>query len=193
MVVDEQPQGDFLHSVALGKGERFTDKAARSLAQGVVPSLDIAGFARPFATEAVGSAGETSRRRPASGRCGSSGSGSRAGCAHAGHEHFWPNDPRRGRRQPGASVGRGRSTPSERFPWSRQSSRVHPTPARRLFRPAKAFRSTVGEPRLFFEPFGDGLPSHPEDTLGRPQSQTLDFHRPQDQRLAFRVDGRAFD
>ena len=160
----EQAQGGFVHPLALGEGERFANKASETLTSGVVPAFDVAGLARAFAAGAVGCAGERSPRRPATNRRGWPGSGSRVGCARAERGHFGPNDPRQSRRLPGGFADRGRSTPSGHWPSNRRNSRVHPT--------------------------GNRLAGHAEDALGRPQAQSLDFHGPQDQRLALGIGGR---
>ena len=52
--MDNQPQGECMHPLALGKGKRFADKAAQALALGVVPTLDMAGLVIAFATATVG-------------------------------------------------------------------------------------------------------------------------------------------
>ncbi len=57
-MMDEQAQGGFMHSLALGEGKSLANKAAKSLAQGAVPTLDVAGFAHAHALAgaAVGTA-----------------------------------------------------------------------------------------------------------------------------------------
>ena len=56
VLVDEQAQGDFVHPLALGKGEGLAHEASESLAQGVVPTLDVAGLACALVGAAVGAA-----------------------------------------------------------------------------------------------------------------------------------------
>lgn len=144
----------------------------------------------PLCRWSGGCAGERPRCTPATNRCGWPGNGSQLGCAHARHGHFRPNGRPRSKRQPGGSDGKGRSTPSGHWPLIPRSSKVRPVPAHRPFRQAKASHSVAGGLGLFFEPAGDGLSRHAEDSLGRPQSQSLNFHRPQDQLLARGVGGR---
>ncbi len=57
-MMNEQAQGQFVHPVAFGEGERFSYETAQALAQSAVPTLDIAGFARALAGAAVGAAGK---------------------------------------------------------------------------------------------------------------------------------------
>lgn len=52
-MVDKQAQSQFVRPVAFGERERFSHETTQTLAQGVVPTLDVAGFARAFATQAM--------------------------------------------------------------------------------------------------------------------------------------------
>ena len=52
--MNKQAQGEFVHPVALGEGERLANKAAEALTQSVVPPLDVAGFAFAFAAQSGG-------------------------------------------------------------------------------------------------------------------------------------------
>ena len=52
--MDEQTQGDFMHSVAFGKGEGFADETSEALAKRAVPAFDVAGFTVALAAQAVG-------------------------------------------------------------------------------------------------------------------------------------------
>ena len=50
-MMDEQTQGDLVHALALGEGERAAHEAAQTLAQGAVPTLHVAGLPLVFAAE----------------------------------------------------------------------------------------------------------------------------------------------
>jgi len=58
--MNKQAQGEFVHPVAPGKGERFANEASETPTQGAVPALDVAGFACFLATQAVGAPGKAS-------------------------------------------------------------------------------------------------------------------------------------
>ena len=157
-----------MHLVALGKREAFACETPEALAKCAVPA------------------------KPARSHCAWPDAGSPAGCVRAGRGHFGRNGLPQSERRPGGFADTKQSRPSAGSPCNLRSSKARPTPARRLFRLARACRLAVGDFRLFFEPLGDGLPGYPEDALGCSQPKSLDLHRPQDQRLALRVDGRAF-
>ena len=53
VVMDEQPQGQFVKSVGLGEGKCLANKARQALAQSVVPALNVGGLSRFFAHRAV--------------------------------------------------------------------------------------------------------------------------------------------
>ena len=166
--MDEQAQGQFVHSVAFGERERFSHEAAQALAQGAVPTFDVT-TSRPRLCRCSGGCGEGRlRRRPARSRCAWRGRGSWAGCAHARHGLHQQNDPRRSTPRFGASGGRGRSRPSERFAWNRRSSKARRVRARRPPGQEAACRLAAGALRLFFEPLGDRATRHAKDALGCP-------------------------
>ena len=58
VLMNEQAQSKFMHSVALGKGKGPAYEASEALAQRVVEAFDVAGFARPLAGAAVRAPGE---------------------------------------------------------------------------------------------------------------------------------------
>jgi hypothetical protein len=45
--MDKEFDGDFVHSVDFGKGQRAAHQPGQTLAQGVVESLNVVGFAMP--------------------------------------------------------------------------------------------------------------------------------------------------
>ena len=188
-MVDEQAQSHFVHPVALGEGERFAHEVAPSLAQGVVPTLDMAGFALLLARAAVRAPGKDFVVGQPEVAARGAAAGSRAGCVRAGRGHCQQNDPRRSKRPPGEFGGRGRPTPSAGLPWSQQSSKARRVRARRPFGQEGVSHSAAAGLRLFFEPLGHGLSRHAKDTLGRPQAQALELYRSQDRGLALQVDG----
>ena len=127
-----------MHPVALGKGQTLAHEVAQVAGVTCSSSVPRSRSRLRLCRTGGGCAVETPRRRPARSRCEWPGGGSRLGCAHAKPGRFRPSDLPRSRRSLGGFADTGRSTPSGRSPWQRRSSRVHPTPAHRLFRRARA-------------------------------------------------------
>jgi hypothetical protein len=118
VVMNKQAQVDFVHALALGKGERFAHKTPQALAQRAKPTLGVVGLALGFAAEAMRAPWKGCFTGQPEITAGGKGSDNPAGGASAKRGRSGPSDPPQSRRRSGGSVGKGRSRPNARWLWN---------------------------------------------------------------------------
>src|SRR5215210_9245208 len=148
---EEEPQPEFVHGEAFGKGEGFAHEPADALPGRAEEALGMTGFTSLFGAEPMGMRWKHSLiGKPQVAARGATKIVRRQAFAQPAGA-LLPSDPQACRQPPGGFCGKEQSRASIRLPsCCPQSSRVHRIRAHRLFGRAEVFREAAATLPPFF-------------------------------------------